>query len=106
MGESDLRLFDVASGSGPHRGAARRGHHNASRPGRRIKGQAYRSPAYLVSEFHTSLGLVANSQPTLDLEPSLMRLRHSLLEEEVAELRDACDNHNIIGVADALADCV
>lgn len=38
--------------------------------------------------------------------PERYELRHALLQEEVNELRMACESGDIIGIADGLADCL
>lgn len=55
-------------------------------------------------EFHSRFSLTIHEQPTIDVTPELIELRLALIEEEVSELRMACQDRNLIAVADALAD--
>ena len=54
-----------------------------------------------VAEFHNQFGAPVLPTPKIT---SRAALRISLIQEELDELREAVDNDNIIGVADALAD--
>ncbi|HKR50909.1 MAG TPA: hypothetical protein VJT72_15260 [Pseudonocardiaceae bacterium] len=62
--------------------------------------------AAAVTEFHVAFGCPRRSQPSLDVERSLETLRTSLLEEEVRELIAATQAHDLVGIADALADII
>src|SRR5579872_5027286 len=60
-----------------------------------------------VKEFHQQFGHA--SPETIDQEvfnsnPKLVKLRYDLIAEEIKELHDAFSNHDMIEVADALAD--
>ena len=54
-----------------------------------------------VAEFHNLFGAPVHTAPTITSRASF---RIALLKEELDELREAVDNDDIIGVADALAD--
>ncbi len=57
----------------------------------------------MVHQFHERFGLVHNARPTLP-GTSVHRLRTLLIEEELAEFRNAGESEDLVGVADALAD--
>jgi predicted HAD superfamily Cof-like phosphohydrolase len=57
----------------------------------------------MVRQFHERFGLVRHQQPTLP-GGNAHRLRTLLIEEELAEFRNATEAHDLVGVADALAD--
>ena len=57
----------------------------------------------MVHEFHERYGLVRNDRPTLP-GTAVHRLRTLLIEEELAEFRNAGEAEDLVGVADALAD--
>jgi predicted HAD superfamily Cof-like phosphohydrolase len=61
-------------------------------------------PAELVREFHRAAGFDLPSHPTLDVSSDLRALRLRLIEEELAELRAALDDDDLVETADALAD--
>jgi predicted HAD superfamily Cof-like phosphohydrolase len=56
-----------------------------------------------VKAFHEAFGHPVADKPTL-VEKDLWFLRGTLLGEELEEYAEACDEGNIVGVADALAD--
>jgi predicted HAD superfamily Cof-like phosphohydrolase len=56
-----------------------------------------------VREFHRRFGAVANQRPTWCGE-DVHRLRVALIEEELAEFRNAGESHDLFEIADALAD--
>lgn len=60
--------------------------------------------ATAVAEFHTAFDLPQQTQPSINVEESLEKLRISLLEEEVGELITAIHARDLTGIADALAD--
>ena len=60
--------------------------------------------AAAVAEFHEAFNLPRQTQPSINVEPSLEELRISLLEEEVGELVAATQARDLVGIADALAD--
>lgn len=57
----------------------------------------------LVERFHDAFGQDINKWPTLIKVPEF-ELRHKLMAEENDEYLDACENGDIVGVADALGD--
>lgn len=57
----------------------------------------------MVREFHSRFGAVQNETPTWCGE-DVHRLRVALIEEELAEFRNAGDAHDLVEIADALAD--
>lgn len=60
-----------------------------------------------VAAFHRAFRLPMARTPQVESIPSaLMRLRESLLEEEVAEYMSASYRRDLVGMADALADIV
>jgi len=62
--------------------------------------------AVQVGEFHRSYQLPMRTSPTAEVGQDQVDLRLSLIEEEVAELREAAVSGDLVGVADALADIV
>ena len=54
-----------------------------------------------VAEFMTTFGQDVITQPKLT---GVSELRYDLIREELLELREALDNKDIVGVADALTD--
>jgi predicted HAD superfamily Cof-like phosphohydrolase len=58
-----------------------------------------------VIEFHRCFRLPRLGRPS-HVDPGLARLRVALLQEEVAEFADATAAHDLVAVADALADIV
>jgi len=56
-----------------------------------------------VRAFHDRFGCIAHDRPTWP-GAHAHRLRMSLLEEELAELRNAGESEDLVGIADALAD--
>lgn len=57
----------------------------------------------MVRELHERFGLPHNDRPTWPGEVA-HRLRVLLIEEELAELRNAGEVRNLVGIADALGD--
>jgi predicted HAD superfamily Cof-like phosphohydrolase len=57
----------------------------------------------MVHQFHERFGLVRNNRPSIP-GGNVHRLRTLLIEEELAEFRNAGESQDLIGVADALAD--
>ena len=57
----------------------------------------------MVRDFHQRFGAVANDRPTWCGE-DVHRLRVALIEEELAEFRNAGEAHDLVEIADALAD--
>ena len=56
-----------------------------------------------VKDFNEAFGVVVNSRPTL-VEKSLYELNHNLMKEENDEYLEACQNDDIVEIADALTD--
>lgn len=56
-----------------------------------------------LEEFHTAFNCVKNDSPTL-VDSKTFVLRHTLLEEENYEYLYACNNKNLVEIADALGD--
>lgn len=63
------------------------------------------SPQQLVLEFHLTFSLPVRQQPTIPPEAEA-RLRERILNEEVEELTLAVEAHDLVRVADSLADIV
>ena len=59
-----------------------------------------------VGEFHRSYELPVRTSPTAAVGEQQTTLRLALIEEEVGELRQAAEQGDLIGIADALADIV
>ena len=57
----------------------------------------------MVQQFHERFGLRTNTRPSLP-GAGVHRLRTLLIEEELAEFRNAGEAEDLVGVADALAD--
>src|SRR5215472_4678484 len=57
----------------------------------------------MVHQFHERFGLRTNTRPSLP-GPGAHRLRTLLIEEELAEFRNAGEAEDLVGVADALGD--
>jgi predicted HAD superfamily Cof-like phosphohydrolase len=57
----------------------------------------------MVHQFHERFGLGCNTRPTTP-PTKVHRLRTLLIEEELAEFRNAAEAQDPVGVADALAD--
>jgi predicted HAD superfamily Cof-like phosphohydrolase len=57
----------------------------------------------MVHEFHERFGLVKNDRPSIP-GAAVHRLRTLLIEEELAEFRNAGEAQDLVGVADALGD--
>lgn len=57
----------------------------------------------MVREFHERFGAVANDRPTW-CGSDTHRLRVALIDEELAEFRNAGEAHDLVEIADALAD--
>ena len=57
-----------------------------------------------VLEFHQAFGLGVSHQPTINLEASVIALRHTLMEEENNEYLQAAKDGDLVEVADALGD--
>ena len=57
----------------------------------------------MVQEWHRKFGVHVQTQPAVP-DQATMRLRVSLIQEEYEEFVKACQNSDLVGVADALAD--
>ena len=57
-----------------------------------------------VKIFHEAFGVKISNKPTLELSKDILKLRHSLMQEENNEYLKAVDEKNLIEVADALGD--
>jgi len=57
-----------------------------------------------VKEFHDSFGIATNKTLSPDIGKKDYELRHRLLEEENNEYLEACENKDIVEIADALGD--
>ncbi len=57
----------------------------------------------MVQQFHEQFRLVKNARPSIP-GAGVHRLRTLLIEEELAEFRNAGESQDLVGVADALAD--
>jgi predicted HAD superfamily Cof-like phosphohydrolase len=57
----------------------------------------------MVHDFHERFGLVSNARPTIP-GTNMHRLRTLLIDEELAEFRNATEAEDLVGVADALGD--
>ncbi len=57
-----------------------------------------------VKNFHDSFKIKNNLEPTADLTKDVFLLRHRLMHEENEEYLVACENGNLVEIADALGD--
>tara|TARA_B100000530_G_scaffold332640_1_gene279308 strand:- start:410 stop:847 length:438 start_codon:yes stop_codon:yes gene_type:complete len=57
-----------------------------------------------VYKFHKSFGITNNYQPTSKVDKNIYRLRHRLMSEENEEYLEACENEDLVEIADALGD--
>ena len=57
-----------------------------------------------VKIFHEAFGVKVSNKPTLELSKDILKLRHSLMQEENNEYLKAVEENNLIEVADALGD--
>jgi predicted HAD superfamily Cof-like phosphohydrolase len=57
----------------------------------------------MVRQFHERFGLASSTRPSLPAART-HRLRALLIDEELAEFRNAGERQDLVGVADALAD--
>jgi predicted HAD superfamily Cof-like phosphohydrolase len=57
----------------------------------------------MVREFHERFSLIRNQRPSVP-QGNVHRLRTLLIDEELAEFRNAGEAQDLVGVADALAD--
>lgn len=56
-----------------------------------------------VHEFHQSFAVYCNDSPS-EVPEEVYHLRHALMEEENKEYLQACNNHDMKEIADALGD--
>jgi predicted HAD superfamily Cof-like phosphohydrolase len=61
-------------------------------------------PVDALRESHVAQQLITNEVPSLDVPDVVKGLRCALIEEEAAEFRQAVEENDIVGVADAIAD--
>tara|TARA_B100001741_G_scaffold254223_1_gene216509 strand:+ start:156 stop:536 length:381 start_codon:yes stop_codon:yes gene_type:complete len=57
-----------------------------------------------VKNFHDSFKIKNNFEPTANLNRDVFLLRHKLMHEENEEYLEACENGDILEIADALGD--
>ena len=57
-----------------------------------------------VKEFHETFKLEFHELPIAEIDPSIVDLRHRLMEEENDEYLEACRNNDLTQIADALGD--
>lgn len=57
-----------------------------------------------VRQFHIAMGQPVRERPTARIPREEADLRLDLIEEELEELREAVEDNDIVGIADALAD--
>ena len=57
-----------------------------------------------VKNFHDSFKIKNNLEPTANLNRDVFLLRHKLMHEENEEYLEACENGDILEIADALGD--
>ncbi|MFM7218454.1 MAG: hypothetical protein ACKO1U_10580 [Bacteroidota bacterium] len=57
-----------------------------------------------VQDFHEVFGLGYRTEPTAEVEPRIVELRHRLMQEENDEYLEACQQKDITLIADALGD--
>lgn len=66
--------------------------------------RSFASIVDLVREFHEAFEVNCAHQPTAEVGPTVMDLRHRLMAEENDEYLEAAQEGDIVGVADALGD--
>jgi predicted HAD superfamily Cof-like phosphohydrolase len=72
---------------------------------KRVRRRSQPRPQERVAEFHRAFDLHIQMKPGLaTVDETLRELRVHLLEEEVAEFRDATAQADLIGIADAIGD--
>ena len=57
-----------------------------------------------VKEFHETFKLEFHDTPISEVNPSIVELRHRLMQEENDEYLEACRNNDLTQIADALGD--
>ena len=57
-----------------------------------------------VKEFHEVFKLEFHETPIAEVNPSIVELRHRLMQEENDEYLEACRNNDLTQIADALGD--
>ena len=60
-------------------------------------------PFQAVLDFHRAFGVLVGEKPSLP-DQSVADLRQKLMEEELAELKQAMGEADLVGIADGLAD--
>jgi predicted HAD superfamily Cof-like phosphohydrolase len=58
----------------------------------------------MLETFHRVFGAHVEDQPTADIPADTIELRCRLIQEELNEYRQAADDRDLVGVADALSD--
>ena len=57
-----------------------------------------------VADFHTAFNVPVNNAPTVDIDPKTVNLRKDLMNEEVDEYVEACNDKDVVEVLDAVVD--
>ena len=57
-----------------------------------------------VKTFHDTFGIKNNYKPVAKLDKEIFALRHRLMHEENEEYLEACENGDLVEIADALGD--
>jgi len=57
-----------------------------------------------VSNFHNAFSVENKKSPTSAIDASIFKLRYKLLKEENEEYLQACENNDLVEIADALGD--
>ena len=57
-----------------------------------------------VQEFHETFGVHVGNKPTAGIPAELAAMRATLMQEELNEYKAACENGDIVEIADALTD--
>ena len=57
-----------------------------------------------VKEFHETFKLEFHETPMAEVDPTIVELRHRLMQEENDEYLEACRNNDLTQIADALGD--
>lgn len=58
----------------------------------------------MLEEFHRVFGAHLETAPTADISDETIALRVSLIQEELNEYRQAAEDRDLVGIADALSD--
>lgn len=57
-----------------------------------------------VEQFHETFGVHVEKRPTAGIPPELATMRATIMQEELDEYIAACENGDIVEIADALTD--